>query len=434
MSGNKELRLDQMNKMFSSGFIVILLVNYCLGGIAGEIQRDGSIQIGGKPLIVDPVTDLKWLHAVPASNQKPDAEQIFNQNLEMVASENEPILNGRLPSGKRRLDEIVSAEASVGHSRGSYIRDDYDNQNQNRNQESRGGRSKGNTVGFDDQMTNTNQNYNRRSTVNNHGKNQRSIINNSNNSRKTMAESRKSSSKPYLARQQDSHRDDIFDDDDTDDNRANKRSDSDDSIFRDDDDENESSQDGSSQEYRGRNLRTAAAGANPNNLRYDGISMYRGGRNNNNNNKESSSLNDDGNSEDEDIDSTNLAKQKVLPSKEAKKLKYSAKKQVKTQERVDQVTDRERRSHNRRNGKDSSGSLQSFSGSNDDSNHGSDNEQEDALSANSQHVSQSSGDLQTAAGHHHGKSHGHYYQYAGQPKKKAYKWGFKRGNHKHESK
>lgn len=40
-------------------------------------------------------------------------------------------------------------------------------------------------------------------------------------------------------------------------------------------------------------------------------------------------------------------------------------------------------------------------------------------------------DLQAAAGHHHGH-HGHYYQYVEVPKKKAWKFGFKRGNHKHE--
>lgn len=42
-------------------------------------------------------------------------------------------------------------------------------------------------------------------------------------------------------------------------------------------------------------------------------------------------------------------------------------------------------------------------------------------------------DLAAAAGHHH-KKHSHYYQYVEVPKKKAWKFGFKRGNHKHESK
>lgn len=45
-------------------------------------------------------------------------------------------------------------------------------------------------------------------------------------------------------------------------------------------------------------------------------------------------------------------------------------------------------------------------------------------------------DLQAAAGHHHKKhhGHGHYHQYAEVPKKKAWKFGYKRGNHKHTSK
>lgn len=47
---------------------------------------------------------------------------------------------------------------------------------------------------------------------------------------------------------------------------------------------------------------------------------------------------------------------------------------------------------------------------------------------------QSSTDLATAAGHHHGHHHSHYYQHVEVPKKKAWKFGFKRGNHKHESK
>lgn len=47
---------------------------------------------------------------------------------------------------------------------------------------------------------------------------------------------------------------------------------------------------------------------------------------------------------------------------------------------------------------------------------------------------QRSMDLATAAGHHHGHHHGHYYQHVEVPKKKAWKFGFKRGNHKHESK
>lgn len=40
-------------------------------------------------------------------------------------------------------------------------------------------------------------------------------------------------------------------------------------------------------------------------------------------------------------------------------------------------------------------------------------------------------DMATAASKH-GKSHGKYYMYAEVPKKKTYKMGFKRGNHKHE--
>lgn len=42
-------------------------------------------------------------------------------------------------------------------------------------------------------------------------------------------------------------------------------------------------------------------------------------------------------------------------------------------------------------------------------------------------------DIQAAAGHHHNHHHGHYYQYVEVPKKKTWKFGFKRGNHKHES-
>lgn len=41
-------------------------------------------------------------------------------------------------------------------------------------------------------------------------------------------------------------------------------------------------------------------------------------------------------------------------------------------------------------------------------------------------------DLQTAAGHNHGHKHSHYYMHIEVPKKKAWKMGFKRGNHKHE--
>lgn len=55
---------------------------------------------------------------------------------------------------------------------------------------------------------------------------------------------------------------------------------------------------------------------------------------------------------------------------------------------------------------------------------------DEASSANQ--LMHSSQELQAAAGHHHGHHDG-YYQYAGVPKKKAWKFGFKRGNHKHTS-
>ena len=49
-----------------------------------------------------------------------------------------------------------------------------------------------------------------------------------------------------------------------------------------------------------------------------------------------------------------------------------------------------------------------------------------------QKVHNDNDDLQTAAGHHHhGHDHHGYYQYVEVPKKKAWKYGFKRGNHKH---
>lgn len=42
------------------------------------------------------------------------------------------------------------------------------------------------------------------------------------------------------------------------------------------------------------------------------------------------------------------------------------------------------------------------------------------------------GDLNTAAGHHHGHHHhGKYYEYREVPKPKTWKFGYKRGNHKH---
>lgn len=40
-------------------------------------------------------------------------------------------------------------------------------------------------------------------------------------------------------------------------------------------------------------------------------------------------------------------------------------------------------------------------------------------------------DLATAAGHHHGHAYGKYYEYREVPKKKTWKFGYKRGNHKH---
>lgn len=61
------------------------------------------------------------------------------------------------------------------------------------------------------------------------------------------------------------------------------------------------------------------------------------------------------------------------------------------------------------------------------------NDDDNDSSSSSNHLKHSSTDLQTAAGHHHGH-HDHYYQYVEVPKKKAWKFGFKRGNHKHTSK
>lgn len=62
-------------------------------------------------------------------------------------------------------------------------------------------------------------------------------------------------------------------------------------------------------------------------------------------------------------------------------------------------------------------------------------EDESTAAAASNQLKHSSAELQPAAGHHHGHSHhGHYYQYAEVPKKKAWKFGYKRGNKKHTSK
>lgn len=413
--------------MILSSFIVVLLANHCVGSGSTELKQDGNIQIGSKSVIVDPMPDLKWLHALSDPKQQPNADQIFNQNLEMVASENEFTLNGKLPSGKRRFDDYALAEASVGHSRGSYRQEGEENRNQG--QRNRPNSSQRN-VGYDDQVANTNQNYNRRPALNNHGKN-----NHRGGNTKSVAESRKSSSKPFV--NQNIKTDDIFDDD-NDDNRASKRSDSDESIFRDDDDESDS-QDERSQHHGAANLR-AAAGTNPYNLRYDGNALnFRDG----NNNDQASSSNDDGGESDDeerDIDSTNLTKQKVLPAKEAKKQKNQRKSQaVKRRERAHQSSSPSSSSNkfNRRSD-EGENPRQSQSASDNNNNEYENDEQEDASSISGQHVKHSLGDLQTAAGHHHGKSHGgshgHYYQYAGQPKKKAYKWGFKRGNKKHESK
>lgn len=46
-------------------------------------------------------------------------------------------------------------------------------------------------------------------------------------------------------------------------------------------------------------------------------------------------------------------------------------------------------------------------------------------------VSPTTSDLATAAGHHHGHAYGKYYEYREVPKKKTWKFGYKRGNHKH---
>ena len=43
----------------------------------------------------------------------------------------------------------------------------------------------------------------------------------------------------------------------------------------------------------------------------------------------------------------------------------------------------------------------------------------------------SMGDLNTAAGHHHGHAYGKYYEHRSVPHKKTWKYGYKRGNHKH---
>lgn len=409
--------------MILSSFIVALLANYCISSSSTEIKQDGSIQIGSKSVIADPMTDLKWLHVLPDLKQQPNADHIFNQNLEMVASENKFTLNGKLPSGKRRFDDDALAEASIGHSRGSYRQEGDENRNQGR--PNRPNPSQRN-VGYDDQVTNTNQNYNRRSILNNHGKN-----NHRSSNTKSVAESRKSSSKPFV--NQKVKKDDIFDED-NDDNKASKRSDSDESIFRDDDDESDS-QDGRSQHHGVANLR-AAAGTNPHNLRYDGNSLNF--RDENNNDQESSSNDDAGEYDDEerDIDSTNLTKRKVLPAKKQKNQKKSQ--AVRNRERAHQSPSSSSNHKFNRRSDEGENSRPSQSASHNSDNEYDSNEQEDASPMSSQHVRQGSGDLQTAAGHHHGKSHGgshgHYYQYAGQPKKKAYKWGFKRGNKKHESK
>jgi len=54
------------------------------------------------------------------------------------------------------------------------------------------------------------------------------------------------------------------------------------------------------------------------------------------------------------------------------------------------------------------------------------------ISAAVQASSSTEGDLSAAAGHHHGHhAHGKYYEYRAVPKKKTWKFGYKRGNHKH---
>lgn len=436
---------------------------------------DDSTQKNSEALVIhDPVTDLGRLYTKPTNNiaQKlsdHQLDQVASANLESLVSldqngglsmrpqiyDHSQLLGLRLLPGKRRFDDGV-ALASTGQtlsnefiiprgelvtaaSRGKKISNKYSMHSKIIDE----------GVQFDDQLTkqsadidqlmNTNENFNRRAllntaTLNRSGKSKYSTQGNRklklNNNPGRLGgfsgqESRKRQTKPYLkgpikeaddaneladenngddgygdAEKASDRRADSFDLDDNSSNHnrdSNRNSNSNDNE---NDKDEDSSVDNDSDEDED-NGRAADAGssarANPRRRLKQAASKQHSGRSKvvtgkrARGNLGSAKLNDNDDDTEEDTESTNTRRVTAVSTKGLESHKTWP---LKVVEVVHEPT-----------------VADSLAGN--DAKHG--------LT-----------DLQTAAGHHHGHSHSHYYQYVEVPKKKSWKFGFKRGNHKHE--
>jgi len=383
------------------------------------------------------VPDLSWLHASPVQKAQPSTSELVNQKLDEGASDNSHrlmsdlegrevnyvaeheapryegsnmLLASKLPAGKRRFDDNT-ALASTGQAQGNrFVALDAmvdpilgkANQHSNSRREQGTRRHRQQTLRQQEQLPNANQNYHRRSMVLNgqrvsagHKQAYSRALLTGNSNVNMLQESRKRPQKPMVGRGKVQRTNEDFPKDDSqnyyNEGSPNRRADSndDDESENDDDDDDNEPRTQAQPTKRGKGQQLKRAANKHQNTRYRGT-----------NNKRARLQNDQNDQDNEDIDATNV---RGVASRDTAMLDAN-------------LSDKQ----SQLNG-DNGSSLDGLS-----------IEDETAASSAMQNMKHSSTDLQTAAGSHHGH-HGHYYQYVEVPKKKAWKFGFKRGNHKHTS-
>lgn len=487
----EEARLQRTIAMsLLRSLIVLLIANFCFLNLSSSfstVEADGKLEVvrenKNSEHLKDPVTDLKRLSSITANNEKRISDEVLDEGASAhlgtilsgiidegsrESSKASPIYDASpdeyliesLAHGKRRLDgDNVAALASTGRLTNNLRfmeqkqRDDRMALNQaasraysRRQMMMQNSYNNANLLGrgrknWPNQFETQNLNRRSMSNVNNgaHQQQQRqrngkqTLVNRK--SAKSLdnnmlmranfrqQESRKRASKQLVngKSSEESDDDDIFKDDerenqssannDDDAGSSDRRSDDDAESKDDDADEEEDDESGSSRASgkragsgakrnrggRGRKLKAASESHHDR----DEIDE-----------RDSSAANDDG---EEDSDSSNDIR-RVAASPIENSIQSTTSRALQRPLAAGLML-----ANNNNHDDNNNNNLNHDSASGDDS---------DQSATQLKH---SSVELQAAAGSHHGH-HGHYYQHVEVPKKKAWKFGFKRGNHKHESK
>lgn len=378
--------------ILKSLIVLISISQYAYASPAAEVVT--QVKAASNSAISDLLPDLNWLHA-PEAHLASSGE--LNSDKSHGLEDDNLVMASSMMPGRRRLDD-------------SPVVDSEDLETKSTLSDRKVSRRNGDDFFEDDQ--NSNLNKRRETSMGGDAKNKKSSVKrrqqNSGEGRKTGGgqESRKKGMKPLIGakgfgRQQASSSQTVEDllgnndEEAEDDDEAERRSGSDsadDSESNDEDDENEQN----AEQSRPRPNRKVRPSSNQNANR----------RSNDGTNESYADEDEDGESSNDTRKSVKApVPEKGLKGKRKTKKRSSEDKPEKTVPVNEAVAQNEKVE-----------------------------DDESTAAAASNQLKHSSAELQTAAGHHHGHSHGHYYQYAEVPKKKAWKFGYKRGNKKHTSK